>query len=89
MLGLVYGRNVSVLNGAEGSLSPFAEGFPATFFSNSTHLELISSTGGKHIGNTACFVLLSFDPKIFEGTSLHSSGVVKSNRPLTYAKNCL
>ena len=50
----------------ECSLSPFSDGFSATFFSNSTHLELISPTGGKHIGNTDCLFLLSFDPKIFE-----------------------
>ena len=62
---------------------PLSEGFPATFFSNSTHLALISSTGGKHMGNyTACFFLLSLEPKIFEGTSLNSSGVVESSKTL-------
>ena len=80
---------MSVLYGAECSLSPFSEGFPATFFSNSTHLEFISSTGGRHIGSTDCFFLLSFEPKIFEGTSLNSSGVVRSSKPITEAKHCL
>ena len=57
---------MSVLYGADKSLSPLSEGFPATFFSSSDHLLLISSTGGRTIGSTVFFFFLSLDPKILE-----------------------
>ena len=87
--GLVYGRKESELYGADKSLSPLSDGFPATFFSSSDHLLLISSTGGNTIGRTECFFFMSLDPKILDGASANSSGVGKSRIFLTEASNCL